>query len=555
MTALPFPAFEIASATIAIGTIAAVLAARSGRQALIAAFAGATALLIFLAAYFNFYHDDAYITFRYAKHLADGLGPNWNATGRVEGYTTFLWMALLAGIGKLGFDIVSASRVVAFLAVVGTFLTVFAIWQLWRKDDPESGVSTPVVPAAVLVGLALVPAVPFWGFSGMETPLFMALITVGAYLYLWEARRRSLVPWSALAFVAAALTRPEGLVAIAVTGAFVAAEAFQSTDRGRAFQQAAIWGGAAVFLYGAYFLWRFSYYDSLLPNTYYAKSEPSLRIFSRGAGYLTTIGVHYHFIPLFAGAAALLSRPQLRRDAAYLLALIAAILAGVVFEGGDDFGHGRFVMPILPLLFLAGLAGGAVVLKRAALPPRQAALVAAVALTLAGLAFLPQSYNPGLANTRAADYERYLFGSWLNEHTPPDYTIAAFAIGALSYYADDRDFLDLFGLNDVTIAHTDVPDDLGSGLLGHEKYNIDYVLDRARPEIIVVNDADLRPLTEDELRKQLSVQSPVVGRNKLLADPRLWERYDARSLKIGGMWFNFLQRADTVPELRAPGLR
>ncbi|MGB2694111.1 MAG: hypothetical protein WBD55_02860, partial [Dehalococcoidia bacterium] len=332
------------------------------------------------------------------------------------------------------------------------------------------------------------------------------------------------------------------------------AEALQTENRKRALQRAALWGGMALMLYGSYFLWRYSYYDYLLPNTYYAKSEPSLSIFSRGLGYITTSGLNYHLIAMFAGMAVLLGRLRLRHDAAYMIALTAAMLAGIVFEGGDDFGHGRFVVPMLPLLFLGGLAGFAVLLKRAALEPLQVALVATVALSLAGLSLLPHSHNPALPRGRDADVERRLLGTWLNEHTPADYTIAAYAIGAISYYGNDRDFLDLLGLNDVTIAHTDVPN-LGEGLLGHEKYNIDYVLKDVRPEIIVVNDADQGPLTKEQLQRLFSIPSPVEGRNKLLTDPRLWERYEARSLEIDGKWFNFLQRADTVDELQGPGLQ
>ena len=42
--------------------------------------------------YRYFWIDDAFITFRYARNLADGLGPVFNPGEAVEGYTTFLWM-------------------------------------------------------------------------------------------------------------------------------------------------------------------------------------------------------------------------------------------------------------------------------------------------------------------------------------------------------------------------------------------------------------------------------------------------------------------------------
>ncbi|MCH7718035.1 MAG: hypothetical protein IIB21_01070 [Chloroflexi bacterium] len=551
---MPFPLFVFGSVAIVASTMAAVLLLSRWRLAAVAsALVGATVLLVFHGpVFFDYYADDAYITLRYSQHLADGLGPNWNSVGRVEGYTSFLWMAVLAGIGKLGFDLVDASRVLSFFALVATFFAVYGIWKLWSDEEKGSGLETPLLLAAVLLGLALTDALAYWGFSGMETPLFMALLTGGAYLYLRE-RRSVGFPWSAVVFIAAAMTRPEGLIAVAVTGGFVLAEVVQATDRQRVLRRAAVWGGLFLLLYGSYFLWRYSYYDYLLPNTAYAKAELSRTFLDRGLAYITISGLKYHLPAMFAGMAILLSRPRLRRDAAYIIALTGFLLAGVAFEGGDDFRHGRFIIPVLPLLFLGGLAGFAVLLKRSALQPMQVALVASVGLGLAGLSLLPHSLNPFLPREREAREERSLIGAWLNEHTPPDFTIAAYAIGAISYHAIDRDFLDLLGLNDVTIAHTDVPD-FGRGLAGHEKYNVDYVLNEVRPEIIITNDAAAQPFGEELLRRKFAEGTPVRARDELLTDPRLWERYQVRSLNIDGRWFNFLQRRDTVAELQGPGL-
>ena len=57
--------------------------------------------------------DDAYISFRYADNWARGLGPVFNAGERVEGYTNFLWTALLAGLIKLGAHPGQASLVIS----------------------------------------------------------------------------------------------------------------------------------------------------------------------------------------------------------------------------------------------------------------------------------------------------------------------------------------------------------------------------------------------------------------------------------------------------------
>src|SRR2546426_6673593 len=44
-----------------------------------------------------FLGDDSFISFRYARHLAEGHGLVWNPGDRVEGYTNFLWVVLMAG--------------------------------------------------------------------------------------------------------------------------------------------------------------------------------------------------------------------------------------------------------------------------------------------------------------------------------------------------------------------------------------------------------------------------------------------------------------------------
>ena len=65
--------------------------------------AARAAMLVGLSAYgllvarFNFVCDDAFISFRYARNLADGLGLRYNlgVEPPVEGYSNFLWVLLM----------------------------------------------------------------------------------------------------------------------------------------------------------------------------------------------------------------------------------------------------------------------------------------------------------------------------------------------------------------------------------------------------------------------------------------------------------------------------
>src|SRR6188472_1476595 len=78
--------------------------------------------------------DDAYITFRYARHLADGYGLGaWNRIGeRVEGYSSLLWTLLLAGAAWLGVDIRLASKLLG----AGAALVSIAVLMRRAGDRP-----------------------------------------------------------------------------------------------------------------------------------------------------------------------------------------------------------------------------------------------------------------------------------------------------------------------------------------------------------------------------------------------------------------------------------
>ena len=54
--------------------------------------------------------DDAFISFRYADHLARGLGLVFNVGERVEGYTSFLWVVTSAGALLVGVSPLAAAR-------------------------------------------------------------------------------------------------------------------------------------------------------------------------------------------------------------------------------------------------------------------------------------------------------------------------------------------------------------------------------------------------------------------------------------------------------------
>ncbi|MBI5290004.1 MAG: hypothetical protein HY873_13605, partial [Chloroflexi bacterium] len=74
---------------------------RFTRQWHIAAIGASAGILLLQHFYFHYTSDDAFISYRYARNLGDGVGPVWNRGEHVEGYTNFLWVGILAGLHKL----------------------------------------------------------------------------------------------------------------------------------------------------------------------------------------------------------------------------------------------------------------------------------------------------------------------------------------------------------------------------------------------------------------------------------------------------------------------
>lgn len=553
---MSFPVFLVVAAVISGATVLGTWRLREQPLYALAvvALGGTALLLVHGPLYFNYYADDAFITLRYSRNLANGLGPVWNSGERVEGYTTFLWMLIHAGFAKAGLDPVSVSRALSFVSLVATTLLVIGVWRVLSSEEPaNTKLRSPVVPAVAVLALGLIDGVAFWGFSGMETPLTIALIMASVYLYLLERRGHAPFYTSAVVLAAAAMTRPEVLVLVPVTGAFKLWAALGSERRARNLRRVAMWGAIFAGLYGAYFLWRYNYYGELFPNTYYAKVEGTLNVLRRGSEYVRSNGLNYQILPLLIGLGILVANRRTRMDGAYLLALVGAWFATVAYEGGDAFPHGRFIVPVLPLLFLGGLYGLTILLEWVTRSNSRLLAWLAPALVLGCLVVAATPWDDGvspfLVGERHAVQERHQLGLWLKENVPPDYTVGVYVAGAVSYYSE-LPTLDLFGLNDPVISHTAV-DNFGLGIPGHERYNLDYLLEVARPNIIVMTDAG--PVLPDRQSWERLPPGPIAGINLLIHDARLWEQYEAVSIEYkDDMWFNFVVRRDSLGQFRQP---
>ncbi len=119
--------------------------------------------------------DDAMISMRYARNLADGFGLVWNpGEGPVEGYSNFLWL-LTAAVGIfLGLEPLQFTQAAGLVAQA---VTLWALFQIGRAAGRRGWKAT-------LAPLFLAGSISFLAYpmTGMETSLFCCLLTV-AFLF------------------------------------------------------------------------------------------------------------------------------------------------------------------------------------------------------------------------------------------------------------------------------------------------------------------------------------------------------------------------------------
>ena len=217
--------------------------------------------------------DDSYISFRYARNLADGLGLVYNPGEAIEGYTNFLWTVLLAAGMKLGVDPHLSAKILGAAAAIGTLVVVYRLAQR-------------LLPLRTLPCVAtwlLASSAPFTGYAvfGLETTFFALLVMLGTAMMLSEVEDERARPWSGLVFAAAGLTRPEAPMYLGLPMLLLGRRFFgrQNLVRG------AFFVGPVL----AHLLWRHAYYGAWTPATLSASSNAASEVGPRPVAARTWI--------------------------------------------------------------------------------------------------------------------------------------------------------------------------------------------------------------------------------------------------------------------------
>jgi tetratricopeptide (TPR) repeat protein len=441
---------------------------------LVAVLAGTA--LFFVHAYFcTFTMDDTLISLRYAKNFVEGRGLVFNPGERVEGYSNFSWTMLLALFLKLGLSPIAVSR---WLGVAFAAGAVFLAARMARALEGRWG----WMSASVAVLAAGNTALAYWSTSGMETGLFLFLITAaferGVTPGVSSAGRRA----APLLFALATLTRPDAPLFFFL---WLGLRAYSTaTDRGP-LRDPARWRGIArdgiVFLAPLvpYVIWKPAYFTQGIDYAW---------------DYLRAYG-GWGLLPVLSLLA--LTDPERRGYLAPLVIPITAYAGYVVVIGGDVLPIFRFWLTILPLGCVLLAAGTFRVTHVFATRFRWRLARAdrigfALLLVVTAVGFARN--HEWIQKRRQIDLQALdrvtRMALWMKERLEPGEAIASTANGALPYFSE-RPFIDMLGLTDREIARTPQYVEHLDDTWKEKKYNAPSVL-RRRPAFIMFS-TGIRP--------------------------------------------------------------
>lgn len=422
---------------------------------------GATSAVIILLIFFYLVQagrfsawlvDDAGISFAYARNLGQGQGLVAQP-GAVpgEGFSNPSWVFLLSFFHWIGVDLVSMVKGLSLA------LSSMAIGVLFLSGQ-KLGLS--VLLSGTAVGwMVCQPGFIIWSTSGLENPLYAALLALLLWLTLEpQTTRRAVVAGLVAGLVA--ITRPEGILYGALYLIF-------HLRRFKAYLP------GLIMIYGGYMIFRLAYFGDLFPIPYYKKVDGlfglpglstllakfnSLLLGLFGDKYLAAIVMGL----LVFAVAFLLWKKAVRHELMVIGAFALVGLAGYLLLPKDWMEEYRYATPVFlfAYLLLAGILLAVANQARQQSLLRRAAVIA-LALWAAGTSFV--FYQPrldkfakaptisfgevGATFQRFENYSRALGLERSVSVLTPD-------VGGALYYFPQVRILDLGGLVDSTIART-----------------------------------------------------------------------------------------------------
>lgn len=400
------------------------------------------AFVVLMSFYYDYVIDDAFIGYRYSRHLAQGHGIVWNiGEDPVEGYTNFLWVVLNAAA------IFCKVNPVVFSKILSSVAALAIIWIL-----SIAGRQMHWSFALIFVGaIGFSSHFAFLTMQGLETAFTSMLMLLTALLTLkiiTHPAKKFIFLWFLTAFLSA-LSRPDTVPFSA--GLFIGILGLLIYEKKMiALKEFLLFSIIFVVIGSLYMAWRISYFGYVFPNTFYLKM-------GTGTGIIKSAGKNYvedflrkMLFPYLILIGFLFGRHFNKER----LFRATPILLGCVFFGFYLLtiipiqGHlWRFIYPVFPVFLLA------IIYCFADYQPKPCSIKGNAMYLLLLMLFIAWPLHL-ISRTfyhkeKKTQHDRVLIGKSL---AGIDGTMLVSESGALPYYSDWK-AVDTLGLNSEQITH------------------------------------------------------------------------------------------------------
>ncbi|PJZ51072.1 hypothetical protein [Leptospira saintgironsiae] len=304
-------------------------------------------LVLFIFSYFSYQNawlsDDSFISFRVLDHFVNGFGLRWNIAERVQAFTNPLLVLVLSPFYYLYQNIVFWSFFSSFVWGLSAFY--------FLKKISVSKVSFWLGFGFLLSSRSFVD----YSYSGLENSLNYLIEAIFFFLYFKkEEGTDSKLPGLVLLAGLGLVSRIDFILIFIIPLLITFAQDWKKGKINISLSSKIALCGLPSVLW---FLFSALYYGSLLPNTYYSKTnveDSFIQILSQGLQYyifeLKWDSIVFAFLPIVV-----ILRAVLRKDSSSILISLAFSLPYmmyILFVGGD-FMAGRFFTYVI---FLFGIA-------------------------------------------------------------------------------------------------------------------------------------------------------------------------------------------------------
>jgi len=446
-------------------------------------------ILILLALIIAFFHqavflswtnDDAFISFRYAENLSSGRGLTFNPGERVEGFSNFLWVIIIAFFDFLGFAPIWSSKIISFCS---SLLMIFLVF----KTVKAYGLNKFTSSLCALI-LSFSSSLAYYSMSGLETVFYTFLLLLSVFInekYENELSEKSFFALYGVLLIAA-ITRPEGLLFLLISSSYHFLKKIitkKGIDLKKIFKVQLL----SFLIYAFFIILRYWYYADIFPNTFYAKPKGTFVEQGLNAFYTNFISALFSgsflLIPIFF---LLVKKKYLEK---YLYPILFCI-GQLIFMSyvGDWMAFGRFFLPILPIviiLFFILLS-----LIRSHYEKSKLKLVWQFIHIIIIVLFIGlNAYQTKKAFTNKDVYPYLVMnssqfiklGKWLNQNFPQETVIAIRRQGTIPYYSEMKS-IDILGLTEKEIARTIFKE---KDITIQNQINAEYILNQ-RPDVIIL---------------------------------------------------------------------